>query len=191
MARRFSLLVPDRGKSREESITWFFSRDWQVGGGKFFQAGGQIFSTSLCSTMIRSPFFSSGTAVTTNICSTPATLQFSSDSQMRTISPPILLKRLNRPVICKTVLVHRGHIASAIPAMTQDVRRFFRHARQRHDDEISRAPATCPVRRLAPQAPVPRMFRLGELAPSMAGAIPVRSCRACRQPDENRRRENP
>jgi hypothetical protein len=53
----------------EKGIGLWLPKIWQVGGGKFFQTCGQIFFTSLCSTMIRYPFFSSGTAVTTNICS--------------------------------------------------------------------------------------------------------------------------
>src|ERR1700730_9811355 len=57
-------------------------------------------SDSVFKMIRRSPFFSSGTAVTTNICSlAPASSwSFSSTLMWGTISPPILLKRLSRSV---------------------------------------------------------------------------------------------
>ena len=60
-------------------------------------------SVNLCSTTRCSPFFSSGTPVTTNVCSVaPASsCNFSSSLMCGTISPPILLKRFRRSVICR------------------------------------------------------------------------------------------
>ncbi len=121
-------------------------------------------SVSLCSTTSRSPFFSSGTPATTKVCSVaPASsCSFSSTLMCGTISPPILLNRLRRSVICRKPSSSMAAMSPVhIPAVAQHFGGFFRlaqialhHVRPAHEQQTRLAQRQVFL--------VPRIFRVDD-----------------------------